>query len=234
MLVPTKGDIDSILSEYDELLKVLPSFAKYAVEVYKLVRLKRMRLFLESLSRMEEDLTSKQKKRLRKVLESKEGQRILSDYIDSLLRTSSEISIVAFALLYADVEHERYSLSFKRQASVSLAGITDETVLLFLTIVRSLRTLQKKAQGPYPVYFCDERVIVNSDNEMVRSYFASPELLVSGVQELIQRRLLVPDYAQARFGLSSESVDVSFGFGKISEQFADLLTRAEALRLQIF
>ena len=128
-----------------------------------------------------------------------------------------------------------FLFSFKRQASVSLAGITDETVLLFLTIARSLHTtLQKNEQGPYPVYFCDERVIVNSNNEIVRSYFTSPELLVSGVQELIQRRLLVPDYAQSRFGLSSESVDVAFGFGKISDQFADLLTRAENLRSQIF
>jgi len=229
MLVPYSEEISEFLSEYDELVKLLP-YAKHAIAVYKLVRLKRMELFLRSLDKVAERMTPEQRKQLEKILNSEMGQHILAEYVDSLIRTSSQTAIVAFAFLYADVENSQYSLIFKQQAALSLSGISEELVALFLALSGNLQDLKKDDQGPFPVYFCGEKFIRDSNDATLQAHFGIPDALTAAIYELIQRRLLIPDYASSRFG--GAEWHVPFGFSKSSEQFAKLLLRARRILAQ--
>ena len=230
MLVSYSEEINEFLSEYDELVKLLP-YAKHAIAVYKLVRLKRMELFLRSLDKVTGEMTPEQRKHLEKALNSEMGQHILAEYVDSLIRTSSQTAIVAFALLYGDVENRRYSLLFKQQIALSLSGISEELVSLFLALSDSLQNLKKDDQGPFPVYFCGERFINDSNEAILQAHFGAPDTLTAAIYELIQRRLLIPDYASSRFG--GTEWHVPFGFSESSEQFAKLLLRARRMLTQM-
>lgn len=88
--------------EFDEIGKLVP-YAKHALTVYKFIRKERFILFLKSINAAEEQLGEKERERFAKYVNSNLGKDLLSEYVETVLRTSSLTAIAALRILYADV-----------------------------------------------------------------------------------------------------------------------------------
>ena len=208
--------------DLEGLSKLVP-YVKQAISAYQWVKQKRMTLFLKTLAKSEENLTEYQKEKLQKILSSEDGKELLAEYADSVIRTSSRTGIAALAILYGDVDDKKFRGAFKSLAALSLEGISEEAVDLFLALSEGQRFSKLvDDKGPYKIYFCDNHFL---------SYFPDlnyllnqPAEIVAITNDLIRRRLLVPDHAYSRIG--GGEVSIPFGLSETSILFQKLLKLA--------
>jgi hypothetical protein len=184
---------------------------------------------LKTLSTIHDNLSPQQQEYFKKVLESEDGQEILSEYADSVINTSSKTANIALALLYSDAKHERFPKSFKALAAMSLKGITEELIDLFLALSQNFHKLTVSDEGAYLVYFCNQDFISRSTE--LSGELQNPDVLISSMEELIRRRLFAPDHATARLG--GDELSIPFGITDTSLRFQDLLIDAKNISKQL-
>jgi hypothetical protein len=217
-----------IVSEFDELGKLFP-YAKQIIAVYNFVRIKRMKWFLKALSSTQDKLTSKEKNRFEKLLESDEGQELLAEYADSVINTSSKTANIALAILFGDIKTESFEKTFKILAAPVLRGITENVVDLFLALIENKELLEISDIPPYPIWACREDFV--SQVFDVDSEFRDASVLYSVFGELIRRGLLAPDHVLG--WIADPGISIHFGITKTSMSFYHLLNRARNIAKQL-
>jgi hypothetical protein len=185
------------------------------------MRTTRIKRFLHSLASAAEELNEKQRKKLSDIISSDAGAELLAEYADSVVRTSSQTAIAGLALLYADVNEERYSRDFKASACLSLQGISENLIEIFLQLSRAPE-VATPIEGVYPVVICNQALVDNLPE--LGKLLAKPEQRIAYVNELIRRGFFLPDYA-TRYGGSE--VVCHFGISDTTLKFQELLLRAK-------
>lgn len=215
-----------------ELAEAIPYFEK-AYKAYRWVKSWRMKCFIKSLGKAAESLGEREKQRLDEIIASQEGAELLTQYADSVLKTSSKTAITALALLYADQDDSTYSEEFKRQACTSLDGISDHEVGFFLELLNACENMRddQYSDSPYPLY---DLAQVEEKSASLNNLEESYEEKVVIVNSLIRRGILLPKYGMRLPVVKSEEEEKSpmfeFGVPKWSNRLAHLLQEAENYR----
>ena len=219
-------DIEDVASEVTDIAEFAP-YVKYVVGAYKWYRTWRAKRFLRALRTAADEMPEAKKKALDRLLKSNEGGEILAQYVDSVLRTSSKTAIVALALLYADADHETYPREFKLAAALALEGISEQEVDAFLDLsqVTDFIPARNQPNPPYPVAVANDKLIDSFPN--TAEFLRPPATRVAVVNDLINRGLLLPDFASARY--SDGGVGPTYGVSDATRKFAGLLNAARAL-----
>ena len=206
--------------EFDELGKLVP-YAKHVLTAYKFIRKKRFVLFLKAINAAEDELGEKERQRFAKYVNSNLGKELLSEYADTVLRTSSLTAIAALGILYADIRDSKYTPDFKRLACLAIQGSTDKLVDVFIALCS---VAPESTGGPYPVRSISQD-IMGSNNELCR-LIGTAEDAFAFVNELIRRGMFLPDHAPSRVG--GGKWFVNFGCTDISHSLRDLMLKAKA------
>jgi hypothetical protein len=219
-------DISDLVSATPELAEYVP-YIRSIFGAVKWVRNQRARHFLRSLKRVDESLPEDKRKRLHDRLKDPAAAEILADYADTVLRTASPTATAALALLYADADDEAFSPEFKQVAILALQGIRESQVDAFLDLAAVDQFITSKNQPEllYPVAIANDKLV--SGLKKASTFLSPPEVRVAVIDDLIQRGLLLPDFASARLG--DGGVGKTYGIGTITRQFLDLMTKAKAL-----
>lgn len=215
--------IQAIDSDDLEAASKLFPYVRQALTAYQWVKRKRMSLFLRTLAKSEEKLDDRQKETFKRIISSEGGKELLAEYADSVIRTSSQTSIAALAILYGDVENEKYPAAFKSVAAIALEGISETAIDLFLALTQGQRVSRLvDDEGPYKIYFCSDHLL--SFFPHLSHLRGQPEETVIIVNELIRRNLLLPDRPQAR--IAGDDFSIPYGLSETSQQFEKLLNSA--------
>jgi len=220
-------DLPDLIGEAGELSKYMP-YAKYVVGAYRWYRGYRARHFLKSLSTAADSFDKDGKARLEELLRSKEGGELLSEFVKTILNTSSKSAITAMALLYADVYGEKYSTEFKLSAVNAFEGISEQSIDAFLALssVDSFIHALNLPKVPYPVAIASDKLISGLSSP-AKEILEPPEIRVTIISDLIRRGLLLPDFASARLG--DGGVGLTFGISDFVYKFVELMQRARSL-----
>lgn len=221
-----KTPLVDLIGEATDLAEFTP-YVKAVLGAVSWFRRKRAKAFLKSLKGAADSLPPEKREALEKLMRSKLGAAILSEYAESVIRTSSETAIAAMALLYADAENEVYSPEFKLAAAISLRGISEREVDVFVALsgVDEFITAKNQPELPYPVAIANDGLA--SKYPELADVLEPPESRVAVVRDLIGRGLFLPDFASARLG--DGGVGVTFGIGAWAHMYRELLMRARSL-----
>lgn len=173
------------------------------------------------------EMPEAKKKAFEDLLKSNEGGEILAEYLDTVLRTSSKTAIAALAILYADTDHKRYSPDFKLAAAIALEGISEQKVDAFLDLSQANDFIPANNQPnpPYPVAVANDKFI--DALPTTAGLLRPPATRAAIISDLINRGLLLPDYASSRWG--DGGVGLTFGVSDTTEKFARLLREARSI-----
>lgn len=227
--IPEKAkDILSAGDEFSELSDVFP-WVKTGAAAYKYLKKKRVQNFFKSLNKLQEDFNEAEKVKLKEYLTSEVGFSLLGEYIDKVHQTSSSIVSCALALLLVSEPIDLYTNDFKLAAINGLVGIDDVTVDAFLELTKPafLERRLCDSNGPYPIYLVE--VETANGEEDPKKFAKHTEMLISYVNFLTVRGLLLPDFATSRFGGEKTKIQ-PYGVGVRTTEYRDLLTRASELR----
>ncbi len=166
-------------------------------------------------------ISTKERKKFEKYINSPIGQKLLAEYSDSVLRTSSETAIAALGILYADTNNTNYDEDFKRFACFALQGGTEGLIEAFLV----LSEIEPETKGgPYPVCALTQEVYENNDN--INSVIESAEDAFAFIHELIRRGCFLPDHFTSR--MHGDQWFVHFGVTETSIELSNLLLKAKS------
>jgi len=217
-------DLPELVGDFADLAEYAP-YVRSAVGAYKWFRLQRFKHFLNSLGKSVEALPDAKKNQFRAIITSEAGGEILSEFVDSVLRTSSQTAISALALLYADAGGERYSASFRLSACIALEGLSDQEVDAFVALCNPELAITAK-NPPYPVVIASDGLLPKLPPS-VQALLSPPQARVAIINALMRRGMFLPDFAAGRLG--DGGVGVGFGLSETSYQYRDLLIRARSL-----
>lgn len=220
-IVDRIGDIADL---DDELQEVLP-YVQTCAKAYRWIRKKRIVHFLRSLDSALSGTDEREREKFEKYVFSDPGQELLADYSDTVLLTSSRIAQSALALLFADVDNAKYSEAFKRMATTSLRGCSDQLVHLFVHLLEL--PFEQRNEAPYAVRFIDPADLDRFS--VLHCLAATNEEAIIFTNDLIRRGMLMPDHAGGRLGGDEGDWSFVFGISNDSMTFLTLLKRAEAM-----
>lgn len=221
-----KTPLVELIGEAADLAEFTP-YVKAVLGAVSWFRRKRAKDFLRSLKRAADDLPPEKRDAFQKVLKSRAGAAILSEYAESVIRTASETAVASMALMYSDAENEIYSTEFKLAAATALRGISEREVDVFIALsgVDEFITSENQPELPYPVAIANDGLV--SQFSELADVLAPAETRVAIVRDLIARGLLLPDFASARYG--GGGVGVTFGIGEWASKYRELFIRARSL-----
>ncbi|NRB41625.1 MAG: hypothetical protein HRU20_24670 [Pseudomonadales bacterium] len=169
-----------------------------------------------------------EQEKLNNYINSDFGQDILSDYIDSIIKTSSKRARMAIALLFCqDIEFnfnetETETETETRTFISAMNGMTNDLLDFFLEV----STLETKSEGyPYP-----RAGIHNKIYEIFSTKGWDEEAVFVNITELIQLKILLPD-PQAHTGSLSDGSGwaIWFGITRTTNKIASLLRKSSEL-----
>ena len=215
------------LGDFEDLAKIMP-YVKYIIGGWKFIKNLRAKVFLKSLGKIIGDQSEEEKEKFRKILQSKEGIEILTEYFDDIMRTSSETAIAALAILYSETDNPDYPREFKLATSMALTGITEISISIFIELSKTKKFIPGEIgeEVPYPIVVVDKDFLSTLTPETTH-FLADPTSRIAFVNDLKQRGLFMPDYASARWG--SEGPDITFGISETTIKISNLLERAREL-----
>jgi hypothetical protein len=234
-----------LVRDVDEFVERLRPISGALISVTGLEKLfeiatgiKRARLdeFLRALRHAEGELDLEHKNELEELLSSTSGQELLTDYADTILRTSSRIAISALGILYANRDRKDFPDSFRRNACEGLFEISDDLVETFLALVlHATKALSGSGSGPVVHQVAEGAidrggpyVVVLLKGDQTANAVGRPlESLIVAVRRLTERGLLLPDHAGsgARFG---GATSLTFGIGDETRRYERLLRSARS------
>jgi len=220
-IVDKIGDIADLDDELQELLPYVKTCAK----AYRWIRKKRIIHFLRSLNSTLVTLDEQARKKFKTYVFSDAGQELLADYSDTVLLTASRISQSALALLFSDTENDQFSEPFKRLASTSLRGCSDQLVEFFIQLLEL--PLEERREVPYRVRFIHRGDLGRFSS--LQALAATEEETVVLTNDLIRRGVLMPDHTGMRFGGEGGDWSFVFGVSNDTETFLRLLKRAKGI-----
>jgi hypothetical protein len=173
-------------------------------------------LFLKSIDFSTKPLFQAEKDKFDKYVNSKIGRELLAEYSDTVLRTSSEVAIVALGILYANTESEFYNFEFKRIACRAMEGETD---ILLEGFIFLCELDPKPEKGPYLLHLLTQEFI--ESNPQAKEIIGSAEDAFALVDHLIRKGMLLPDHVSSRIG--GDKWFINYGVTDISIKIKDLI-----------
>ena len=211
--------LHKLQDEFSELTDALPFF-RTALLAYRRFRTARIRWFLQGLDATRRALPENEQKRFSAYIASSEGQALLAQYADAVLRTSSRISIAALAIIFASTS--QYTPNFRALATSALDGLTDSAAIAHVRLSLLKRCIC--ANEPYPV--CIVGASTLSSDRQLQAVVASPTEFYGVVYDLIRRGMLLPDHSSSRVG--GNEWTITFGVSPHTDVFRDLLQRSQS------
>ncbi len=225
MNLPDVMDKIGGLADLDDELQELLPYVQTCIKAYRWIRKKRIVHFLRTLNHALTQWDEKARKKFEEYVFSNIGQELLADYSDTVLLTASRISQSALALLYADIEHLEFAASFKKLASTSLRGCSDQLVELFIQLIEL--PLEEREEVPYPVRFIKRGDLGRFTS--LQSYVETEEEVIVLTNDLIQRGILLPDHTSGRFSDREGNWFFVFGISTTTTTFLRLLKKARGM-----
>lgn len=231
LIEDVRREIERLKSVSQEL-EALPWYG-FLVTALRGVKKARVHTFLRAIESAEENLDDQQRQQLRDAAHSEEGAALLTDYAESVVRTSSGIAIAAFGLLYAHPSDEEYPRAFRRLACEALEGISDELVTLFLALLdaadhmlsqpRASTGRTHQVPGGTVDVFDPFIIVLPKEDYLVERTGVDAARVYMGHQHLTGRGLLLADPSTGRWG---GDPSLAFGIGEDTRRFQRLLARA--------
>jgi hypothetical protein len=103
-------------------------------DVYVRVKHERWKNFLRNIGSVSDEMSDAQRQQFEAFLDSEDGQELLTDFADRVVKTRSRTAIAALAILYSDPVLERYGSDFKAEAAQGLEGISERSIHTFLVL----------------------------------------------------------------------------------------------------
>ncbi|MBH0065477.1 hypothetical protein [Psychrobacter sp. SZ93C1] len=182
---------------------------------------KRLGEFVQCIETRYEVMSCEDKQKLNKFIESEEGESLLADYADSILKVSSNRVMMAMALLFckgtdlSDVEESNFI-----KASKNL----DDDLINFYMLAHKRKSIERD-NIPY------SRCTVSSvDCEDFTSKGWDKETIAVYVYELIRMRLLLPDpSSHGSYAGADNSWSIHYGISTRTQKIVNLLVKSQAL-----
>ena len=182
---------------------------------------KRLGGFVQYFETRYEVMSDEDKQKLNKFIESKEGESLLADYADSILKVSSDRVMMAMALLFcngadfSDVETSNFI-----KASKNL----DDDLINFYMLAHKRKSIERD-NIPY------SRCTVSSvDCEDFTNRGWDKETIAVYIYELIQMRLLLPDpSSHGSYAGADNSWSIHYGISTRTQKIVNLLVKSQAL-----
>ncbi|PHN83112.1 hypothetical protein CSB62_25845 [Vibrio splendidus] len=185
-------------------------------EAYNKSRTRKIDNFMKYVDARYEVMTPQEKGKLVNYLDSREGQDLLSDYVNNALNTSSDTVVMAYALLYCNDLDFNFSTQDKRSIISSLQGISDDLILLLIELSKLKPTHENEAF---------RRILIT---HQVGEEIEHAGNLYVDIAELTRRGLLLPDPKPATF--SGAEWSIAFGISPVALQCVRLLEKSSELR----
>lgn len=191
-------------------------------KIYEDRRQAKIKEFLDFIDLRYEVMSIEDQSKLNEHINSNFGQEILSNYIDSIVKTSSKRARMAIALLFCkDTEFKVNEVEIRSFVS-AMHGMTDDLLDFFL-FCSKLET--KKDSLPYP-----RAGIHNQNFSLFNKHGWDEEAIFINVNELIGLRLLLPDpKTYGTVAGNSDGWAIWFGITNTSLKMVSLVLKAEAL-----
>lgn len=171
---------------------------------YQSRKIKRAELFFQYVDLRYDVMSIEEKKEFQIYVNSELGKDILANFADSITQTSSQIAVMALALLYCRDSDFDYSESEIYRFVSAMNGITDDLLNFYLEIVK----LNSDEYMPY-----NRSEIHNQNAHQILSEEWDVETLSIYINDLTRRYLILPDPKTSAFGYAGNANDWSFGFG---------------------
>ena len=184
-------------------------------------------LFLENLKKQEDLLEEKEKAKFNKFIESDSGKEVLAEFVAKTISTSSKLASIALAIAYSKHSSAIFDKSTALFICSAINGIDDLLIEHFLMLCDKPEEYNQK-QGytdpPYNIVIMSQKVI---DEDESLSSRLNGEQLISSVNELIRRRIFLPDYT---FDRATPGHWTSiFGLSQNGKIIRDLLFEAKSI-----
>ena len=169
-------------------------YGSTVLDAFRIFQETRAILFLENLKKYEDELEGEKKQKFLNFVESNNGKEILAEFVAKTISTSSKLVSIALALAYSKLSSNVISKGTALYICSALNGIDDELIDHFLLLCNKPEENQEE-QGygnpPYKIMILSQKLI-DSDSELSNNLNA--EQVISSVNELIRRRIFLPDY----------------------------------------
>lgn len=194
-------------------------------KIYEDRRQAKIKEFLKFIDLRYDAMNTDDQSKLNEHVNSDFGQEILSNYIDSIVKTSSKRARMAIALLFCkDTEFKVNEVEIRSFVS-AMHGMTDDLLDFFLMCAK-LET--QKESLPYP-----RAGIHNQNFILFNEQGWDEEAVFININELIGLRLLLPDpKTHGVVAGNSDGWAIWFGITNTSLKMVSLVLKAEALIIE--
>ncbi|WP_438463468.1 hypothetical protein [Marinomonas sp. PE14-40] len=193
--------------------------------IYK-VQKKRLKKFLRCVDLRYEYMTLLEQAELNKKINTEEGQEILANFAESILKTTSDRVCMATALLYCEDRDFNFDDTEKITLISAMKELNDDILDFFLETANLSR---QEVRTPYP------RAGINKQNfERFSKKRWDKEAVFVYVNDLIRLRLLLPDPASSVGAGEGSGQDwsASFGITNRSLKMISLFRKSEELLIE--
>ncbi len=208
----------------DDLKDVVP-YVRSIAAAYTLVRKKRIIRFLKSIHKESNAWDAGKKKKFEAYIQSDVGTEILSDYADSVLLTNATLAHACLALLYADFEGDQYTQTLKLHIVSALRGCSNQYLRVFVHLLKIDLSPQK--DPPYGVRLITDGILTRAPQ--LGAFVGDETELLTVVDDLSRRGLLLPDHAGGRAGATKPHWFYPFGVSRLTVEYLALIGQAETL-----
>jgi len=183
----------------------------------------RVRTFFYFLDISYEYISTNDLDKLHKYIESEEGQDLLANYAELITKTSAKRALMSLALIYCNDRDIDFTEVDKLIFIRALDSIDDVSIDIFLKCC----DIEVSSLNKYPYL----RASVNNQNlkEFETNGWGQAGVGIY-INDLIQRRLLLPDPHTGAFASGGEGAwAVWFGISSKSKKFSKAFKKAQAL-----
>ncbi|WP_147232352.1 hypothetical protein [Psychromonas sp. B3M02] len=184
---------------------------------YQSRKQERVSSFFKCVETRYEYMDEEQRAKLNESINSIEGQEVLAQYADAITQTSSDRVRMAIALLYCNDCDFNFSEFDQRIFINGVTGITDHIIDFF---IESIKRPKISGNYPYERHSIEQSSLPDFNVENVDA-----ELVYSYINELIRRRLLLPDPAVGLLG-DNKGWFITYGSSDKTNRMARLLEKA--------
>lgn len=168
-----------------------------------------------------ERMTDGDKQKLNQFIESDEGEELLADYAESILKISSSRVMMAMALLYCN--QTEFTAIEKATLIIASKSLNNDLVDFYL----KTHSQEKYKNDNLPYFRCS---FSTSDCDSFTNEEWDEETVAIYIDELIKLRLLLPDpLTHSVYAGSDDSWSIYYGISNKTQKIVNLLVKSEAL-----
>jgi hypothetical protein len=192
-------------------------------ELFAALSEERARRFVGWLSEDDEEKSVDAATAMTRLVQAKDGEKILRHVVREIFWGTETVSLAGLALLASRAGRHPED-SFFARAARAIDGLSNADAAVFLFLMSNPLGVSVHQEWR-PACFFPLSTIQSETWAPVRTVLGvDEEQMVTGISELVQRRIFLPDASSGRLG--GEEVTIFFGFSRDSLRFYELLHRS--------